>query len=116
MSVKIVIPMEPVGVNNYVKHTRSGRHYKTKAALSFEEVGAFSCRGISPVVGDSYRVSILVVQGKGRKGDIDNYCKQPLDLLVKCGIIDSDAKVIDLHMRKERDWDNPRTEIYIEAI
>ncbi|CAN5951010.1 unnamed protein product [Sphagnum jensenii] len=107
--------MEPVGVNNYVRHTRKGQHYKTKEALSFEEIGAIACRDIR-VDGKAYWVRIWVFQGKGSKGDIDNYAKQPLDLLVKCGVIDSDAKVIELHLRKERDWDNPRTEIYVEAV
>lgn len=115
MGIKIIIPMEPVGVNNYVKHTRSGRHYKTALAKSYEEIGSVACRGMR-IEGKAYRVGIWIFQGKGSKGDIDNYAKQPLDLLVTCGVIDSDAKVIELHLRKERDWDNPRTEIYIEPI
>lgn len=115
MGVKIVIPLVPAVVNNYVRHTRSGRHYKTALAKSFEEIGAVACRGIR-VDGNAYRVGIWIFQGKGNRGDIDNYAKQPLDLLVNCGVIDSDAKVVELYMRKEKDHKNPRTEICVEAL
>lgn len=113
-AVHIIVPMEPMNVNNYVRHTRSGRHYKTKEALSFEQIGAIACRGHS-VSAKAYSVRIEVYQGKGKRGDLDNYAKQPLDLLTKTGVIHSDAAVVELHMTKARDVSNPRTEIFVRA-
>jgi len=122
MTVHIVIPCLPALLNHYVRHTRSGRHYKTREALSFEEIGAVACRG-HYIAGKAYLVTINIYQGAGAKGDIDGYAKQVLDLLANNGVLldrkgkrSTDAHVIELHMTKRRDRDNPRTEVFIEAI
>jgi crossover junction endodeoxyribonuclease RusA len=114
--------MEPMGVNHYVRHTRSGRHYKTQEAISFEEIGAIACRGLS-VSAKSYSVTFNVYQGAKKKGDIDGYAKQALDLLATNGVLldhkgkrSTDAHVTELHMTKRRDIENPRTEIIVEGL
>lgn len=117
-----MIPMEPMGVNHYVRHTRSGRHYKTPEAIAFEQIGAIACRGLS-VSGKAYFVTIDVYQGFKKKGDIDGYAKQVLDLLATNGVLldhkgkrSTDAHVTKLLMTKQRDIKNPRTEVIVEAI
>jgi crossover junction endodeoxyribonuclease RusA len=110
--IHIIVPLEPITVNHYAKHTRSGRHYKTKEALTYEQAGAIACRGHS-IAAKRYSVRIEVYQGKGNKGDLDNYLKQPLDLLVKNGVIHSDSAVVELVAVKARDIANPRTEIFV---
>jgi crossover junction endodeoxyribonuclease RusA len=117
--IRIVIPMEPRTVNHYVKHTRTGRHYKTAEALAFESIGAIACRGLA-ISADAYSVRIDVYQGAKKKGDIDGYAKQALDLLATNGVLldkkgrrSTDAHVVELHMTKQRDVENPRTEITI---
>lgn len=122
MMVKIVIPMEPMGVNHYVRHTRSGRHYKTPEAISFEQIGAIACRGFS-VCSKAYSVTINIYQGAKKKGDIDGYAKQVLDLLATNGVLldkngkrSTDAHVTELHMTKQRDKDNPRTEVVVVGL
>jgi len=117
--IRIVIPMEPRTVNHYVKHTRAGRHYKTAEAKAFEEVGAMCCRGVA-ISASSYSVRIDVYQGAGKKGDIDGYAKQALDILATNGVLldkkgrrSTDAHVVELHMTKQRDAKNPRTEITV---
>jgi crossover junction endodeoxyribonuclease RusA len=119
---RIIIEMEPMGVNHYVRHTRSGRHYKTKEALSFEEVGAIACRGLA-VSAKAFAVTINIYQGAKKKGDIDGYAKQVLDLLANCGVLldrngrrTTDAHVTELHMTKQRDRLNPRTEIIVLGL
>jgi crossover junction endodeoxyribonuclease RusA len=114
--------MEPINVNNYIRHTRSGRHYKTPEAKAFEEIGAIACRGLS-VSAKSYSVTIHIYQGEKKKGDIDNYAKQVLDLLANCGVLldhkgnrSTDAHVTELHMSKQRDKENPRTEVIVEGL
>jgi Holliday junction resolvase RusA-like endonuclease len=120
--IKIVVPMEPMGVNHYVRHTRSGAHYKTPEAIAYEQAGAIACRGLA-VSAKSYRVRIDIYQGAKKKGDIDGYAKQPLDLLANNGVLldrkgkrSTDAHVTELHMTKQRDHANPRTEIFVEEI
>jgi len=122
MSIKILIPMEPIGVNHYVRHTRSGRHYKTPEAKSFEEIGAIACRGFS-VSAKAFSVTVNIYQGAGKKGDIDGYLKQTLDLLATNGVLldkkgkrTTDAHITELHATKQRDRDNPRTEVIVEGL
>jgi crossover junction endodeoxyribonuclease RusA len=122
MTIKIVIPMEPMGVNHYVRHTRAGRHYKTPEAISFEQIGAIACRGLA-VSAKEYSVTIHIYQGAKKKGDIDGYAKQTLDLLATNGVLldkngkhSTDAHVIELHMTKQRDRNNPRTEVIVEGL
>lgn len=112
--VRIVVPLEPPTVNHYVKHTRAGRHYITESAKAFLEAVYIFSRG-SQALGKSYSVEFTVYQGKGSKGDVDNYSKCVLDGLVKAGVIHSDAAITELKISKRRDWDNPRTEIIVSA-
>ena len=111
----IVVPLEPPTVNMYVRHTRAGRHYVTAEAKAYLEAVAIFARGRS-VAGKAYRVSFIVYQGKGSKGDVDNYAKCVLDGLARAGVIHSDAAVNLLTIAKARDWDNPRTEITVSVL
>lgn len=113
--VCIVIPMEPRTVNHYVKHTRAGRHYKTAKAKAFERTGAMFVRGQS-IEAKKYSVRIDLFLAKGSRGDIDNFLKQPLDLLKNEGVIHSDAAIRDLRILLDRDWNNPRIEIRVKAL
>jgi len=60
-----------------------------------------------------YEVMLVVFFGAKQKGDLDNLAKLPLDGLVKAGVIRTDAAIVDLTLRKRRDRDNPRTEIWV---
>jgi crossover junction endodeoxyribonuclease RusA len=114
----LVIPIEPPTVNSYVRHTRSGRHYKTQQAEgweSFVNYAVFQGQH-KEVEGKRHEVTYTVFQGKGSKGDVDNYAKCILDSLVSTGILKSDASVVALHAFKQRDRENPRTEIKVRAL
>lgn len=113
--ITITVPLEPPTVNHYVKHTRSGRHYKTPKALAFQQAMAVFARG-QCLRAKAYRVEYTVYQGKGSRGDVDNYAKCILDGLVNAGVIHSDAAITSLSMTKQRDWENPRTEIWVEGL
>lgn len=113
--VQFTVPLEPPTVNHYVKHTRSGRHYVTKEAQAFLESVYIFSRGVGALKAKAYHVMFTVFQGKGSKGDVDNYSKCVLDGLVKAGVIHSDAAVTNLWISKRRDWENPRTEIIVRA-
>jgi Holliday junction resolvase RusA-like endonuclease len=117
-----VIQAEPPNVNNYVKHTRGGRHYKTKAAHNWhQEVLLVVMKNpwhgaVQIMAGKKHEVTYTVYQGFKSKGDVDNYAKCILDALVATGVLKSDASVVDMHAYKRRDRENPRTEITVRAI
>ena len=116
--VRITVPMEPPSVNHYKKHrvlpggilstfiTREGKQFY--AAVEEHAQG-------QRIRAKAYVVVFCVFQGKGSRGDADNYSKCVLDGLVKAGVIHSDAAITDLRISKRRDWDAPRTEIIIRS-
>lgn len=109
----LTIPIEPPSGNHYVKHTRSGQHYKTKVAEAWYFAVSVIAGG-QCVEGDAHEVTYTVFQGGNKKGDVDNYAKTILDGLTKAGVLKSDASVVSLHCHKLRDRLNPRTEIHIK--
>lgn len=111
----ITVPLTPPSCNHYTKHTRSGRHYVTKEAQDFKGYIAQFSRH-QRVRGKAYRVELWVYLGPRSRGDIDNFAKVVLDGLVLAGVIDTDAKIVNLHLYKRRDSAKPRTEIVIEVI
>lgn len=110
----IVIPLEPPTVNHYKKHIGRGRWIVTSQAGAFLDAVAIFARG-QQLRAEAYSIAFCVYQGKGSKGDVDNYSKCVLDGLVRAGVIHSDAAVVDLTMSKRRDRENPRTEVWVRA-
>lgn len=109
------VPVIPPSANSYVRHTHSGGHYKPKETLSWYEAVAILSRG-EKVAGRCHSVTYRVYQGHNQKGDVDNYAKCILDSLVKAGVLESDASVVEIHGYKFRDKDNPRTEIEVISL
>lgn len=105
--------MTPPSVNNYVRHTRNGGHYKIKAANDFALTVQVLSKG--SVDAEALRLEVNVYLGKGKKGDGDNFFKVIADALVTARIIKSDAHITQWYLEKHRDRDNPRTEIYVSA-
>jgi Holliday junction resolvase RusA-like endonuclease len=86
----------------------------TKEATAFKEAVYLLSQG-KRFDADSYEIEFCVFQGKGSRGDVDNYSKCVLDGLVDARVIHSDAAITDLRISKRRDWANPRTEIVVRA-
>lgn len=116
--IRFTVPLTPVSVNHYAKHTRSGRHYVTPEARAFKDA-VFYCRPRVSFPANyhvQYEVEAIIFLGKGKRGDVDNFSKVLLDSLVYSGLITSDDKVTDLILRKRRDTDNPRTDITVRTL
>src|SRR3977135_1041408 len=95
----ITVPLTPPSVNHYVKHTRSGRHYVTTQAKAYlEAVGLCSKRQRVRCAAD--KCEICVYLGKGQKLDLDNAAKCVLDGLKQADVIESDARIVNLHLYK----------------
>jgi Holliday junction resolvase RusA-like endonuclease len=88
--------------------------YSAEAKAWFIAVVMFS-RGIH-VPGKRHRIEFCVYRGRGERGDLDNYPKCIFDGLQKAGVIANDDSVVEIHGYKERDPDDPRTEICITEI
>lgn len=121
VSVNIVIPLTPPSANHYKIPTRreqeDGRRiykYTPEAKAWFKAFKIFAKN--QTISGSQHRVEFCVYRGKGERGDIDNYTKCVLDGLQKSHVIRNDDSVVELHCYKERDRDNPRTEIEITEV
>lgn len=104
--------MIPPSVNHYVKHTRAGRHYKTKEANDFAFTLAVLSKG--SVQAEAYRLEVFVYLGAKQKGDGDNFFKVVADALVTARVITSDAAITQWYLEKHRDRENPRTVIHVK--
>lgn len=113
--ISFTVPLIPPSVNDYVRHTRAGSHYRTAEAKAWDEAVAVCAMG-RRIRAQAYCVSVVVYLGKGDRGDADNFLKCVCDGAVKAGVIDTDAKVAEVHLTKRRDRGNPRTEIMIAGM
>ena len=108
----INVPAIPPSVNNYVRHSRSGIHYKTREAEAFAEMVVLAARENRDQKVEAVRVVIAVCLGPGNRGDIDNFPKVVLDSLVRCKAIRSDASIEKLVLVKTR-GPKPKTEVWV---
>lgn len=114
-SVHITYPGLPPSNNNYIRHTRRGRHYVAPEAEKFKDDIAILARG-RKVESEYYRIRIdLYLAGRHRL-DCDNAPKCILDALQDCGVITNDSKIDSLHIRKHRGAKELKTEIAVEAL
>jgi Holliday junction resolvase RusA-like endonuclease len=121
VQVNIEIPLTPPSANHYKIPTNrfqpDGRRIfklAPEAKAWYDAVATFA-RGQS-IAGDRLRVEFCVYLGKGERGDVDNFCKCILDGLVKAHVLATDDSVVEMHIYKERDRANPRTEILITEV
>jgi Holliday junction resolvase RusA-like endonuclease len=114
-SIHFTVPLVPPSVNHYKMRTKRGVTFVSSEAKAYKQAVALFARGME-VLSDTFEVEVIVYQGKGDKGDVDNYAKCVLDGLKEAGVIHSDDAITDLHMRKRRDRNAPRTEITVTAL
>ena len=114
--LRLAVPMLPPSVNRYVRHTRSGAHYRSSEALRWEAAVAIATQGndarawrdLLRGLGPSqtrwlcWEVYVEYTIGPGSRGDVDNRGKCVLDALQAFGMIHTDDRVLGLVQRKER--------------
>ena len=114
----------PPSVNHYKTRFRNGCTVVSKEALAFKRDLAVECMGQS-VSARLFTVTILIMLGKGDRGDVDNFPKLVLDGLAECGAFRSlkgkmltDAYVRHLVVALDCDIRPPvgQTEITVEAL
>lgn len=124
MSITFTVPLVPPSVNHYVKHTRNGRRYVTDEASAFKDSVAIAASGLY-VRAKRFQVTLVIVLGKGDRGDVDNFPKLVLDGMAGCGIFQdakgkrsSDAHVRDLRVIVNADLrpETGYTEVEVEGM
>ena len=117
-SVRITVPLIPPSVNHYWKHSVVCGHlhsYVTPTGKAFLDAVAIFSRG-QRVDAKRYAVTYRIFLGKGDRGDLANFEKAIGDGLAKAGVIHSDDAIYEYHQYKDRDIENPRTEIEVRAL
>lgn len=113
-TVRFTVPLTPPSVNDYVRHTRSGRHYQTEEAIAFKDAVALCARG-QQIDAKRLAVTMTIFLGKADRGDVDNFPKCVLDGLKGC-VVKTDAAFKHMIVILDRDWLNPRTEIEVSTL
>ena len=109
--MEIIIPGNPVSVNNYLGTTKFGKKYLTKKAREYKQKVEQHCPKIKLYI-EPLVVSIKYYFGDKRVRDIDNFSKTIFDSF--SGIIWKDDRQIEkLTLEKFYDKRNPRTEVII---
>lgn len=113
MTKNILLKTKPIPLNALYRSingrsiiSKLGR--ETKTALEWEIRSQVK---FSPLEG-SVAVNLMLYFGDRRKRDIDSYLKVLLDSMNGLVYID-DSQIIELHVFKEIDIENPRVEIQI---
>lgn len=129
--VAFTVPyLTPPSVNHYKKpvHYRSPKtgamrlgFKKTREAQAYQDAVAIFARGATVAPSSDserrkvkYKVHARVVLGERQRLDADNAGKVLLDALQNCGVIHSDAYVVESKVEIEKeDRENPRTEVEV---
>jgi len=120
--IRLVIPAIPPSVGTYSRHrivnSKGGKSfvqiYPTDEAKAWWDTVAIVNRG-QQIRGPSLEVQYIVFLPDRRRRDLDNFGKCLLDALTKCGAIEDDSLITDLHGHKRIDALNPRTVIVIRS-
>lgn len=113
--IHISIPAIPPSANHYKSVTKRGHWYRTTESEDFAYKLALAARQYSNQKIEAEEVHIRLFLGKGDRMDVDNCAKLPIDSLVRCGVIRSDASITRLVVEKFREPDHPRTEMWIRG-
>lgn len=114
----ITIPLVPPSVNHYKMRTRRGVTFVSDEAKAFKSAVAIFAGGRSVPAkrNQKYALAAIVYFGKGQRGDGDNLWKCIADGLKDAGVIRSDAAVKRWLLEVDRDWENPRTEVWVKLL
>lgn len=120
--LRLEIPMLPPSVGTYSRHRivqpRTGKSfvqiYPTEEAKAWWDTVASIVAG-RQLRGPSLELQYIVYLPDRRRRDIDNFAKCLLDALTKCGAIEDDSLITDIHGHKRIDAANPRTVIVVKT-
>lgn len=111
--MKIILKTMPPALNATYKSGRGGKFYKSKDSKTAQDAIRWEIRSQYRGKLIEHNVAVeIVFYWKDKRRDIDSGLKSLLDALT--GIVwKDDRQVIDLHVWKEVDKENPRVELDI---
>ena len=112
--LKIVLPYPP-SVNHYLRHAGHAV-YRTKEANDYRKFVGWILHEkmeIEPLKG-ALKVSSVAYRPR-KAGDIDGILKVSLDAMNKLAYED-DKQIVELHVTRRDDKDNPRLEVEISEV
>lgn len=120
--LRLEIPCIPPSVGTYSRHRivvpRAGKPfvqiYPTDEAKAWWDTVAVINQG-RQLRGPSLELQYIVFLPDRRRRDVDNFAKCILDSLSKCGAIEDDSLITDIHGHKRIDAANPRTVIVVKT-
>lgn len=120
--LRLEIPMIPPSVGTYSRHRivtpAHGKPfvqiYPTEEAKAWWDAVAAINAG-RQIRGPSIELQFIVFLPDHRRRDVDNFLKCLCDALTKCGAIEDDSFITDLHGHKRIDALNPRTVIVLKS-
>lgn len=110
----ITLTTKPVVINKKYMVTRNGRMILSKEYREGKEAMAWeiASQWHTEPQRDDVTLNILFYFGDKRKRDIDAYLKILLDAMSEI-VYEDDSQVTEMHVFKDYDKDNPRTEIQV---
>jgi Holliday junction resolvase RusA-like endonuclease len=118
----LTIPAIPPSAGHYNAYRVAGRSggkqfvqcYPTADAKAWWEMVAAINAG-RVIRGPSLELQYIVYMPDRRRRDVDNAAKQICDSLTRCGAIEDDSLITDIHGHKRFDPANPRTVIVVRT-
>lgn len=112
--MKLTLPFPP-SLNNMYPTSRSGVRYTSERGKKFKNDVAEQMLKERPTMLDGEIAVKLSLYRPRKTGDIDNFCKPVLDSL-KGYCFNDDKQIVELHVRRFDDKNNPRVEVEIERL
>lgn len=119
--LRLEIPALPPSGGHYNAYRVAGKPgkqfvqcYPTSEAKAWWETVAVINAG-KQLRGPSLELQYIVFLPDRRRRDVDNFAKVILDSLTRCGAIEDDSLITDIHGHKRIDAANPRTVIVVKT-
>jgi len=118
------VPLIPPSVNHYKTRFANGNTVVSKEAAAFKAAVARFAKGRF-VTAKEFYVRMVIVLGKGERGDVDNFPKLVLDGMADCGVFRdnegkrlSDSHVVWMSVSVDRNSrpDQGQTDVEVRAL
>lgn len=115
--MKFDIPIIALSYYTYLSQNRYRKYITTKGRVYKEAVENALVDGMvgKEILKENIKVTMDFYINNQRKNDIDNFVKPMLDFMGEIVFVD-DRQVVDLHVRKFYDKENPRVIITVEEV
>jgi crossover junction endodeoxyribonuclease RusA len=113
-TIKITLPFPP-SLNNMFPTNKQGKRFLSKRGKDFKDDAQKTCLlSRVPLLTGELSVNLRLFR-PAKRGDIDNFCKPVFDAVKGFCFVD-DRQIVELHILRFDDRENPRVEMEINEI